>query len=385
MKIGIVTGEYPPLKGGVGDYTQKLASQLINKGNKVSIFTDHRCIATNYTLENLQVIANTSRKWGWLDLWRTYYATANVDILSIQYQAAAYGNMSPPIHFLPRFAIPPTTTTFHDLNPPYLFPKAGSLRSKSISELIHKSNGIITTNPEDYRLCTKRFKINNIDEIPIGSNIPNVDPTTFSKKLIRSKYGVNNNELLLGYFGFLNQSKGGQLLIETLAELHSAGISARLMFIGELVGTADPTNHKYLTETEDLARTLGMAKYIVKTGFVDPDIASILIQSCDMMVMPYLNGASLRNGSLIACLTNGCPIITTKPSVDYNLLKDGINIVFVPNNNVSSTVKAISDMRLNPTLRNQIGAEARKLHKVFDWSNIADQTIAFFNKVLSKS
>ncbi|HCU98237.1 MAG TPA: hypothetical protein DGM69_02695, partial [Chloroflexi bacterium] len=62
MKIGIVTGEYPPLKGGVGDYTQKLASQLINKGNKVSVFTDHRCIATNYTLENLQVIANASRK-----------------------------------------------------------------------------------------------------------------------------------------------------------------------------------------------------------------------------------------------------------------------------------------------------------------------------------
>ena len=105
MKIGIVTGEYPPLKGGVGDYTQKLASQLINKGNKVSVFTDHRCIATNYTLENLQVIANASRKWGWLDLWRTYYATANMDILSIQYQAAAYGNMYPPIHFLPQTLI----------------------------------------------------------------------------------------------------------------------------------------------------------------------------------------------------------------------------------------------------------------------------------------
>ena len=383
MKIGIVTGEYPPTKGGVGDYTKKLATHLTDNGNQVTVITDQRSINTTYDSDSLKVLATISPKWGWLDLWRLRQETSHLDVLSIQYQAAAYGAMTPPIHLLPRFTIPPTVTTFHDLNQPYLFPKAGSLRRKAIVELANKSNGVITTNSEDHDALKVMINLKNLIEIPIGSNIPFVDPNTFSKRLVRSKYNITNNEILIGYFGLMNHTKGGKVLVNTLAELRSMGLNVHLILIGEPTGTTDPRNAEYYAETINLANKLGVIKYITQTGFVDSNTASILLQSCDMMVLPYLNGASLRNGSLIACINNGCPVITTRPETTNTLLRDGCNIIFVDNHNPLSTAKAVTRLYQNDMLRKQIGEEALKLQRHFNWHKIAQKTTNFFSKVLT--
>jgi glycosyltransferase involved in cell wall biosynthesis len=183
----------------------------------------------------------------------------------------------------------------------------------------------------------------------------------------------------------MNQTKGGKILVETLAELHSIGLNARLMFVGEPTGTTDPINTRYYAETSNLAHNLGVKKDIIQSGFVDPETASMLLQSCDMMVMPYLHGASLRNGSLIACLNNGCPIITTKSTTKNSLLLDGTNIIFVDHNNPLSTAKAITHLHENSPLRKQIGEEALKLQNVFNWCKIADKTANFFSEILTQT
>ena len=85
MNIGIVTGEYPPMKGGVGDYTRNLALHLTTVGHKVQVITDQRCIhPTNYADEH-KTIANISKRWSWLDLWRIRTTTSELDVLCIQY------------------------------------------------------------------------------------------------------------------------------------------------------------------------------------------------------------------------------------------------------------------------------------------------------------
>ena len=39
MKIGLVTGEYPPQQGGVGDFTRELARALNVLGHEVQVIT----------------------------------------------------------------------------------------------------------------------------------------------------------------------------------------------------------------------------------------------------------------------------------------------------------------------------------------------------------
>ncbi|MDQ3700472.1 MAG: glycosyltransferase, partial [Chloroflexota bacterium] len=42
MRIGLVTGEYPPDVGGVGDHTHRLAHELAARGHAVHVVTSAR-------------------------------------------------------------------------------------------------------------------------------------------------------------------------------------------------------------------------------------------------------------------------------------------------------------------------------------------------------
>ena len=382
MNIGIVTGEYPPMKGGVGDYTRTLSLHLTASGHKVQVITDQRCLHPKNYADEHEVIANVSRRWSWLDLWRIRKTTSDLDILCIQYQAAAYGAMRPPIHFLPCITIPPTVTTFHDLEQPYLFPKAGNLRRQAICQMARYSDGVITTNSEDYHVCANELQLPRLVEIPIGSNIPYNSTNTFSKTKFRAKYGISKNELVIGYFGLMNRSKGGKTLIKALAELHSNGLPARLLLIGELTGSTDTTNSNYYLEANNLAHNLGVEKHIVKTGYVNPLTASSALLSCDLMVMPYSDGASFRRGSLLACITHGCPTITTNPKSANKRLQHETNIMLVPPDDPLSIAAAVRRLHEDTALRNSIGLAAMSLSKDFQWQVIANQTTNFFTEVL---
>jgi len=147
MRVGIVTGEYPPMQGGIGAYTSILAHEMKHQGADVSIFTNQKASATDPSI----LVMNWMKNWGirsvsLINQWAHEY---QADIINIQFQTAAY-EMSPWIHFLPQFTNIPVVTTFHDLRHPYLFPKAGCLRDRIVMHLAQKSAVAIFTNHEDY-------------------------------------------------------------------------------------------------------------------------------------------------------------------------------------------------------------------------------------------
>lgn len=126
MRIGIITGEYPPMQGGVGAYTRILAEEMIHQGESVHILTSLQAASPAHP----PTVSPTAQNWGYT-LYRTVRAWIEqhrLDLVNIQFQTAAF-SMSPWIHFLPdQLRRIPVVTTFHDLRVPYLFPKAGKLR-----------------------------------------------------------------------------------------------------------------------------------------------------------------------------------------------------------------------------------------------------------------
>ena len=42
MRVGLVTGEYPPMRGGISTQTRLLAEKLTQAGDTVFVFTDAR-------------------------------------------------------------------------------------------------------------------------------------------------------------------------------------------------------------------------------------------------------------------------------------------------------------------------------------------------------
>ncbi|MFQ5410529.1 MAG: glycosyltransferase, partial [Anaerolineales bacterium] len=351
MKIGLVTGEFPPLRGGVGDYTRELALAFSAHGHEVRVVTDQRCSLppqTSSTSYDIRAVA--SPRWNIADLGRVRAATAGLDVINIQYQAAAYGKMRPPIHFLPRVLAAPSVVTFHDLRVPYLFPKAGRLRAAAVRVLARSAHGVIVTNPADFAALQSDPHIQRLADIPIGSNIAPSPPTGFAAAAWRTARGIEPDEFVIGYFGFFNASKGAETLIDALAVLVERGLPVRLVHVGGHAGSSDPTDETYSARVAARSAALGLTKRILHTGFLPADKTSAALLSCDLMVMPYRDGASLRRGTFMACLNHGRPTVTTWPTVPIPELVHGENIYLVPADSAPDIVRAVERLRDDPDL-----------------------------------
>lgn len=396
LRVALVTGEFPPMQGGVGAFTQELARELALLDLDVWILTDEdakpdhvrprkRILQEPLPLKGYARWLPFGRKWNWRDVgWLADCAERyNFDVVNIQYQAAAYNMRSPAIHFAPfRLRhLTRTVVTFHDLRTPYLFPKAGSLREQVVRRMAKSADGVIVTNSADAArlepvLATPPALI------PIGSNIAVQAVDEDTRTQARADIGVGPLDLLLGYFGFLNESKGADTLLEALAQLDDR---VHLVFIGGRTGASDPDNNAAFYERLDaqIAR-LGLGDRVHWTGFVADAQVSTWLTAADLMVMPYRDGASLRRGTLMAVLAHGRPLITTTPQTPLPEFVHGENVWLVSADSPAALHDAIATLRVQPDTRRRLGAGAALLAKRFTWDKIALQTRELYQTVLNR-
>ncbi len=393
MKIGFVTGEFPPMQGGVGAFTQELARAMGADGHVIHIITSRkakpegmlRSLSTRREPEDLRFawLHPWIGRWRWPSLAQVVDVAIRfeLDILNIQYQAAAYNMNSAAINFLPwRIkGVLPTVVTFHDLRTPYLFPKAGPLREKAVFSMARWAYGAITTNRADFDRLRQKAST-PVAEIPIGSNIKTYTPNHIEIAEVRDKLKLAAHDLLLGYFGFLNASKGADTLLQALAQLDGR---FHLVFIGGQTGASDNTNADFLAQTRQLVDNLGLADRVHWSGYLADERVSTYLQAADIMVMPYRDGVSLRRGTLMAALAHGRPLISTIPAEPIPQLAHGENIWLVVPDDAAALTQAVKALAADPDLRGRLGQGAAKLAGLFSWDKIADQTIEFYQKILN--
>ncbi len=392
MKIGIVTGEFPPLAGGVGAFTWELAKALTTQGHEIHVMTGrgarpspdptqkHKA-GEPFTLPFAQLYPVIHR-WRWPSVakiadWALRY---DFDVVNIQYQAAAYNMNSAAINLLPwrLHHITRTVVTFHDLRVPYLFPKAGRLRRTAVSFMARQAHGVIATNPEDYQSLVS-LRSRSVVQIPIGSNIQarEVDPAEITA--VRRELGLVEGDCLLGYFGFLHTSKGADVLLRALASLPT---NVHLVFIGGRTGSSDEANNQaFFARLDGLIADLQLAERVHWTGFVPEHHVSAYLKAVDLMVMPYRDGVSLRRGTLMAALAHGRALVTTQPAAPIPELVPGENVWFVPVDDSAALAQAVQVLLTEPAQRARLETAAARLAGQFTWDKIAARTATFFQQL----
>ena len=403
LKIGLVTGEYPPMEGGVGAFTAELAKALHELGHTIHIITSREARPPDAPRTFTSAVEPIDmgfaqlhpriNRWRWpsLAVIADIVIRHELDVVNIQYQPAAYNMNSAAINFLPwRLKnVAKTAVTFHDLRVPYLFPKAGRLRQTAVNFLARSADGVIATNPADFaalqaifqRRGAKAQRERPMVQIAIGSNIT-VHPTNhIETEEIRQSLGLQPQATLLGYFGFLNESKGADTLIEALA-----GLDGRfhLIFIGGQTGASDAANNQaFLAGLQAQIEALGLADRVHWTGFLSDARVSAHLQAADLLVMPYRDGASLRRGTLMAALAHGRPLITTAPTAPTPQLMSGENCCLVPVGDVEALGTAVQTLADDAALRQKLGRGAAELAGQFSWEKIAAETAAFYQTLLA--
>ncbi|MDX1665425.1 MAG: glycosyltransferase family 4 protein [Candidatus Promineifilaceae bacterium] len=435
MRIGLISGEYPPMEGGVGDFTRELAQALAEAGHELHIITNREArpdqpdaprprpwrlrepVDLGYAL-----LHPRARRWRWGDV-NTIAEIAEryaLEILNIQYQAAAYNMRSAAINLAPwrLRGLAPVVVTFHDLRVPYLFPKAGPLRRLAVRFTARRASGVITTNPADAERLVAELSDGDaprplagappdapsvlrlpagplLAEIPIGSNIAPRPADPARALLVRRRLRIAPAAPLLAYFGFLNESKGADTLVRALALLleedaHAARRAgeAHLVFVGASVGGSDSANNSaFLHELRALVEASGLQERVHWTGFLPEREVSDHLHAADLVVLPYRDGASLRRGTLMAALAHGRPTVSTRPpdAAPASPLVHGENIWLVPPQSTPELADALRHLLAHPALRARLAAGAAALAPRFSWQRIAAETAAFYQRVRATS
>jgi glycosyltransferase involved in cell wall biosynthesis len=369
MRLLLLTGEYPPLKGGIADYTRTLAEHLAAQGTEVAVLTSIGALQEAGPVR----VFPTIRDWGLSVLPTLRTLARHYDLIHIQYQAANF-QLKGAIPLLPallrQFGGPPVVTTFHDLRQPYLFPKAGPLRTLALKQLACASAAIITTNVEDEAILTQ-WGAHPIHRIPLGNNIPHDLPPDFDRDAWRARWGVAPNHFLVAHFGFINTSKGIPTLIRAQDRLLRAAQPVKLMFLGERLGTSDPTNAAHLAEIESLTEEFNLEEWQIWTDHLPPTEIAAGLAAADIVALPYSDGASLRRTTLITALAHGRPVVTTTPRLPIDLLKDNETVALAKPDEPGDLARRLALLLRYEPSRARLARAAATLAPHFAWDDIA--------------
>jgi glycosyltransferase involved in cell wall biosynthesis len=114
----------------------------------------------------------------------------------------------------------------------------------------------------------------------------------------------------------------------------------------------------------------------------EADVSSHL-SAADLVVLPFLDGASYRRGSLLAALAHGAPTITVAPQTPlYPALEDGVHALLLPKADPNSIRVAIERLAANAKLQTRLSEGARALAAQFSWQRIAEQHEAVYHTVV---
>jgi Glycosyltransferase len=381
MRILFITGEYPPQSGGVGDYTQRLGQTLANAGHEILVLTivQQRWRILRVSPEGDQALSSDRGMASWrligLGSLIRHIRRLQPDWCHIQYQTGAYG-MHIGVNVLPtilRHSNIATAITYHDLLPPYLFPKAGMVREWVTLLPARTATAVIVTNPEDEaKLRTSGLQPHLI---PIGANIEPVLPPDYDRTAWRSELGVTGDKALIGYFGLLSPSKGIDLLIDVVID-HPQW---HLLIIG---GTAtSATDRAFAEQVYRRLSIPALRDRVIVTGHVTAGQVSAHLSACDLVVLPFRDGASLRRGSLLAALAHGCAVITTPPASSTTAAALTGVVQFAAARPDALTT-AITTLLKNPIARTRLSEAARTAARRFDWQAIGAAHIELYQSYM---
>ncbi len=393
----LISGEYPPATGGVADYTAHLAHHLQRLGARVTVLTSEFNQPTTPADGGGELELRRVPGWGRRNLDQIVQTirAIDADVVHLQYQAAAYG-MAATVNLLPlilraRGVRSRFVTTFHDLRVPYLFPKAGPLRRLAVHTLVGGSAGSIFTDPGD---LARAHPHRAAAWIPMAPTLwPVGEPNRASG---RAALGIGDDAEVIAHFGFMNASKGIDTLLRAAERLHRAGRPVWVLFVGEERGASDKTNGAIAERVRDAASDLGIGDYIVKTGHATPGDVSTALAATDLAVLPFVDGASLRRSSLLACFAHGLPVVTTEPRAvprpprEHAVAPFEDPAAFQIDDRVAALIRTGDDAALartiyrlldEPSRAADLGRNGRALAERLCWPAVASATLEFYDRV----
>lgn len=356
IRLLLITGSYPPMKCGVGSYTQRLAKALTEYGGvRVSVLTDFR--ASDQPLVDGVDVVPIIRGWNVSDLFNIakYIKKTNPNIIHIQYPTQGYSGRIPVLlPLLIRILGKPCVQTWHE--PPLGLSKV--LLVIGLKELITVRLNFLHDLPKLMQLAVK---LTSFICIPAASILPAVVQSDNERLNLRKSY-AGDKEFFLAYYGFVAPLKGIETLLEVVKK-----INARLLMVCDL-----ESGNEYHQSLFDKIKEMGVGSNVTITGFLPEDQLAAILSASDAVVLPFRDGSARWNTSIDGAVAQGSFVVSTSTDIrGYNKEK---NIYYSKPGDVEEIVLAI---------KLYSGCHVPCKSSESEWKDISDRHINVYKRLIT--
>ena len=382
----MITGEYPPARGGIADYTVILAENLSRSDVDLAILCDTQSLSRAAGWAVLPLVDRWD--WGLLRLVPHLVRERAFDWVHLQYQVNMYRYRGyPAVYLLPwwlhRQGIScQVAVTCHDLNPPRLFPKAGRVRRWVVQFMVRHADAVLTADYADletlHRFCGRKT---SVIHVPVGCAIPYVPQRPGARQALRHRIGLTEDDFLIAHFGPGNSVTP---LLEALSKLRDMDQPMHLILIGKTLappstGTLPPDRVSLTALDHQLIAERDLGAYMHGTGYLPVTKVSMWLSAADAFASPLPAGFSFRHSSLTTAFAHGKAVITTCPQVAHPELIHEQNVLLVEPGNIEELADALWGVRCNSELRHKLERGALALAERLSWACIVSKHLQVYH------
>jgi glycosyltransferase involved in cell wall biosynthesis len=358
----MISGSYPKMKCGVGDYTYLLIRYLCNHGMKVKVIT-----SKNKNVKNSESCLPIIDSWGLKCIKKIINRLVedNGNIIHIQYPTKGYGyNIG--INLLPLYIKLFNHNNYKIILTLHEFSQTNFLRKLAIIPLILFSDKIIFTNYEEKDIVSKVFFFLNKRKFTVINIGPNIIPKLPNQKTAKKTHTIT-------YFGFIRPDKGIDVLLKAIK---LTKIYKEKDFILNIIAELE-NKDKYHKRIIDLIDRLDNTKINV-TGFLSEEKVSEKLYETDLSVLPFTDGLTYRRGSFIASVAHDVPVISTYSNLTSLDLYDSLKNYLVKPYDINALAEKIDKFFYDEDYRAQLYLITSKIKGLFDWNIIAETHIELY-------
>ncbi|HLW71097.1 MAG TPA: glycosyltransferase family 4 protein [Candidatus Binataceae bacterium] len=357
----ILTGEYPPDRGGVSDYTRCVARGLAAAGDEVHVWAPP---STGLPSEDAGVVLHRlPDRFGPLTLPRlgAMIARAGGGRLLVQYEPQAFGwrgmNVALCAWLAARRGRGEPTVMCHEVMFPISREQPWSQNLRGVVNrimaaiVVRSAARIFVSTP--YWAEVLRRQVGVVRDavwLPLPSTIPALHDEAAVLGLRRSLIPAGGS--LLGHFSTYPGTTR-RLLAEVLPRILDARKNLEVVLMGA-------GSREFRATLGKLPREL--PGRIHATGYLPAADASAHLSGCDLMLQPYADGACARRTTLVAALAHGRPIVSNRGSATESLWQQTAALALV-DDEAAALADRLLELLDDPAAQARYGASAAALYR----------------------
>ena len=360
MKWHILTGEYPPASGGVGDYTALLARALADAGDSVDVWVGGPAEAAIAVRRRVHALPDAFGPLSQAALDEAW--TASPGIVLLQYVPNALGRRGMNVPFCrwllaQRRAGRDVRVMFHE---PYLYfgwrrpwRNVPAVVQRMMAALLVRAATELYYSSENWHAYLESYGAADCGTVmPIPSTIPSDAPPAQVAEL-RRRFAPGAR--VVGHFGTFGEHVCAELRAVLPALLERDG-NVRAILIGR-------GGERFLSEL--VRRVPSAAERVHATGEIGaPDVA-VALAACDVLFQPYPDGVTTRRTSVMAGLRNGIATVSTAGPLTERVWRETGAVVLAPQGDTDAAVAQIRRLLDDRTARRaqaERGGDAYERH-----------------------